>query len=268
MSDWIRVTRANPCPVCKKPDFCVVGLRFVQCMRIESDKPCKSQLGGWLHSLGDSTQLRPLPPRRHEPVVTIDAEAIMTALARETMPEMIERLAGSLGVSVRSLELIGAAWSPGHRAWGFPMKDWTGKTVGVRLRCGITGKKWAIKGSRAGLFYAEGEADEILVTEGPTDLAAAMTIGLSAVARASCMGSEEETDKLIRRKRARRVIIASDNDDVGYRGAEKLQEALSVPSVIFVPMAKDLRQAVSLGLTVEMLKSLTKSLCWHQPKRL
>lgn len=264
MSDnWTHVKRSAPCPICKKPDWCCVGTNFINCMRVESDKRCTN--GGWLHFIGDPVKQRPLPPRTEKPV-TIDASAIMRGFDADTWPDMLEQLAESIGVTMVSLDAIGAAWASGHNAWAFPMKNWQGQTIGIRLR-DHTGHKWAVKGSRAGLFYAEGGDRTVYICEGPTDTAAALSLSLCAIGRPSCLGCEQETDRLVKRKKASRVVLISDNDTPGYKGAEKLQAILSVPSVIFVPPAKDLRSFVQLGGTAQLIDSLTASLIWNQPKR-
>lgn len=264
MSDnWTNATKSTPCPVCKKPDWCCTGATFINCMRVESDKPCTN--GGWLHVIGDTTKLRPLPPKPERTPV-IDAAKLMREFAQETWAGMKEELAASLGVALDALEKLGCAWAEGHRAWAFPMKNSTGQTIGIRLR-DHTGHKWAVKGSRAGLFYAEGGDRTVFICEGPTDTAAAMSLHLCAIGRPSCLGCEIETDRLLKRKKAGRAVLISDNDTPGYRGAEKLQAVLSVPSVILVPPCKDLREFIRLGGTAALIDSLTRSLIWHQPKR-
>jgi len=62
-SKWIRVTRNNPCPVCNKPDWCLVAQdgKVVICARIESDKPAGNKGAGWLHYLDSALPIPPLP---------------------------------------------------------------------------------------------------------------------------------------------------------------------------------------------------------------
>ncbi len=55
-SDWMRVSKKRPCPVCAKLDWCLyVGPADAPtaaiCARIESQKRCGE--GGWLHQLRD-----------------------------------------------------------------------------------------------------------------------------------------------------------------------------------------------------------------------
>ena len=64
---WLRVNRRNRCPVCDKPDWCLISEdgKAVICARIESDKPAGNRGAGWIHTLGNFTPL-PLPKPRPE----------------------------------------------------------------------------------------------------------------------------------------------------------------------------------------------------------
>jgi phage/plasmid primase-like uncharacterized protein len=147
------------------------------------------------------------------------------------------------------------------------MRDQYGDIVGLRLRS-PNGGKFAVTGSRQGLFYTVDSVRDttVYIVEGPTDTAAALTIGLCAVVgRPSCSGCLDATLALITRFRFRRVVIVADNDAPGWRGAETLQAALRVPSMIVVPPAKDLRAAVRDGFTAEDLMVMGNAQIWKQP---
>lgn len=60
---WVRVNRRSPCPICGKPDWCLIAQdgKAAICARIESDKPAGAKGAGWIHAL-DSCM--PLPPRK------------------------------------------------------------------------------------------------------------------------------------------------------------------------------------------------------------
>lgn len=228
-------------------------------MRLASAHPVKN--GGWLHPLGaDASKVTPKPVQE---IHHINATAIMCEFAAGTTHEMLSVLAKRLAVSVDSLIQLGAAWVAPHNAWAFPMKDEHGNVIGVRLRSD-SGKKWAVTGSRAGLFFGRVEHDRLTcVCEGPTDTAAALSIGLHAVGRPSCIGQEEMLRSVLRH--ARRVLILSDNDDPGLNGATRLQSLLRCPSLIWCPPCKDIREFVSNGGTAKLLEALIASLVWHQP---
>lgn len=268
-NNWKRVTRQNPCPICGKPDWCTVGEIFIQCMRIESARPCVKS-GGWFHPIKDAPR-KPRVPQREQPAAPqpepqIDAAKMMREFAADVESgEQLLNLADDLGVDWQSLARIGTTWSAGHRAWAFAMRDGDANVIGIRLR-DHTGHKWAVRGSRAGLFYdPNNRADVAYIVEGPTDCAAAMDLGVYAIGRPSCMGSEQQVIRVVERVKVREVIIVSDNDSPGWRGAERLQALLKVRSVIFVPPAKDMRDFVRAGGTRRDIEALIKGLAWSKP---
>ena len=232
-------------------------------MRIQSAQPMHN--GGWFHKLDAGAQKSisiKEPP--HKP--TINATKLMFEYAGDTQEEKVCWFASSLGVSCDSLRRLDCAWAAPHRAWAFAMKDGWGNTVGIRLRY-ESGKKLAVTGSRQGIFIPNMEpAASVLICEGPTDLAAALTLGYFAIARPSCMGGNDFVNTAIRRFDCRQAIIVSDNDGPGIEGAKKLSQELRVQNCIVNPPAKDLREFISFGGTKELLDSMLKSLVWRQPK--
>ena len=187
----------------------------------------------------------------------------MRGFAEDSDRQIIDHLASELKVTSESLMAIGAAFSFEDHAWAFPMKDAYGNIIGIRLRDSL-GKKWAIKGSKAGLFYGPSSKQRTaVVCEGPTDTAAALMIGLDAIGRASCAGQEA---LLVEKLRPfQRVLIVSDNDGPGIAGAKRLQPMLLVPSLLWCPPSKDLREFVNRGGTKELIDAMTKSLIWKMP---
>jgi hypothetical protein len=82
----------------------------------------------------------------------------------------------------------------------FPMKDSNGRIVGIRLRL-PSGRKLAIKDGKEGLFYPGDlqPGGRLLAAEGPTDTAALLDLGFSAVGRPSCNGGIRHVLQLVRR---------------------------------------------------------------------
>lgn len=257
---WIRVTRQFKCPVCNHPDWCTIGERWICCMRVQSVHPAKN--GGWFHPIGENFKA-PIPVlRESEP--RINATEIMREYKADTSQSDVEALARRLGVTYDALSALGTGWSQQHQAWAFPMLDEYGNVIGIRLR-NDSGKKWAVTGSRAGLFFVPGKlTGEAFVLEGPTDTAAALTIGIQAVGRPSCQGQEEMIAARLRN--ASRVIIIADNDEPGIKGAERLQEKIKVPSVIWCTPTKDLREFVRNGGTMDLVRTMIKPLRWTIPQ--
>ncbi len=215
-SDWLRVTKQRKCPVCSHGDWCGITSdgKVARCMRVESAHPSN---GGWIHRLSDPVPVY-VPKTRPPPQRRSFAE-LVAQLRRITTPAMIEQHADELGVSADMLDAMTAAWCPAQDAWAFPMWSGSGSIVGVRLR-NVAGEKWAITGSKEGLFWPFGEPPEdgvLYVCEGPTDTTAAATLGLWAVGRPSCTGATEHLRELCRRMRAKRIVIIGDNDPAKQR---------------------------------------------------
>ncbi len=258
-SKWIPVSRKYPCPICHKPDWCAQGERFINCMRIANNNPCKN--GGWLYPL-NSEHPKPRPVRQWIPsTATPNLDAMLDQWRRQSNEAHLCWLASSLGVKCDALKSIGTCQRDEH-VWAFPMRDGDGKTIGIRLRHD-SGNKWAIKGSRQGLFITnQPSGDTAFICEGPTDTAAALTIGLWAVGRASCAGPNQELRRLLKARNIRRAVILSDNDDPGINGSERLSHEIGVACVVLVLPAKDMREFVRCGGNREMIEWMMRETIW------
>lgn len=251
----LRVSRQRRCPVCEKPDWCLVaedGSRAI-CARVASDR--RAGEAGWLHVLGASV-LPPLRSQRRSVAIEIgagDFEALAAAAERFDDldgPRDCGELARELGVSLESLRRLRVGWN--GWAWTFPMVNARGATIGIRLRR-PDGSKLAEKGSRQGLFIPLGGAgaEPLLITEGPTDLAAALDLGFDAIGRPSCAGGIELISSYLRLTGRRDVVVFADSDNAGRHGAQALAKSMalvarvriSAPPVQF----KDLRAWVRGG---------------------
>ncbi len=254
---WTRVNRSTPCPICTRTTWCTIGERGVCCMRIESGRPMKN--GGWLH-VSDAA---PRIERRHaQPTVSLsNPDALLTRWRADTTPEQVAGLAEDLGVKATALGALGAVYSATREAWAFPMRDGAGRTVGIRLRA--SGRKWAVDGSREGLFYGDSLSGIPLICEGPTDCAAAISIGFNAVGRPSCTGGVQHVRDLLTRLEVAKAIIVSDDDEPGRRGAVRLAAAIALPHKILAVPAKDLRDFVRAGATGALVRDMLKRQEWQ-----
>ena len=244
--NWQRVTRRRLCPVCGKPDWCMYSGDLdaptaAICARVESPKRCGE--AGWLHKLRDDP-LRPATRTRRLAVPTKPpAETLIVdfgGFARQyhlaAVPDVLRRFGEELGVSALSLRRLVVGWSARHGGWSFPMSDAAGNVVGIRLRL-PNGRKLAVKGGREGVFLPEGLTSPhpnplpkgegtkgeiplakgegtgwLLVCEGPTDTAALLDLGFSAVGRPSCTGGTRHLVSLLRRLAVPEVVIVADGD--------------------------------------------------------
>ena len=225
-------------------------------MRVASDHPCRGDAGGWIHRLTEQAG-SPRPFAFHLPVrvPTADFATLAAQWSRNLTNERLDAFASTLGVTVSSLRALGVGWT-GRGSYSFPMHDAQRRVVGIRLRDARTGRKFAVTGSREGVFLADRRQDDpLLVVEGPTDAAAALVLGFDAMGRPSCTGAVGITATLAHR---REVVIVADADAPGRRGAEALASTL-LPVVTSLrvieppPPHKDLREWLLQGLTREQL---------------
>jgi DNA primase len=142
-------------------------------------------------------------------------------------PAALDKLAVALGVSAESLWRMRVGWSAKNRAWAFPMSNAAGDVLGIRLRL-PSARKLSVKGGKEGLFIPEGidAGGLLLIAEGPTDTAALLDLGFSAVGRPSCTGGAGLLVELVRKLKPSGVVIVADADMPGQRGAESLAAAL------------------------------------------
>jgi 5S rRNA maturation endonuclease (ribonuclease M5) len=244
-SSFERITKSKPCAICGKDDWCT---RFrnggnAVCMRVESDRPCGN--GGWLHKIGSP---RGIAAERTATTIAkkIEFEWLTRNYEKSATNARVVSLAKSLGVAFEALRRLQVGWD--GEAFCFPMRDATGKAVGIRRRL-PDGKKLSVRGGHEGLFTPidlNGE-NPLVVCEGASDTAALLSIGVMAVGRPSCSGGVGFLRTLCEH---RRIIIIADNDAPGIRGANELKARLDDATVVIPPDgSKDIRDFLAAGGT-------------------
>lgn len=240
-NDWRRVSKAHPCPICGKPDWCAVSTdgAVALCHRVESSQRIGD--GGWLHRLQDI----PWQPRRRrmrtvrlaQPnAARADLPQLAASYRAAVNTDCLYQLALELGLSTRSLQRLSIGWSAEQQAWSFPMTDAVGNVCGIRLRR-PTGSKFAVKGGREGLFIPDrvgkgqsGSVPEIvplIIVEDPTDTVALLDMGFNCVVgRPSCTGGTRLLVELVKEWQPSEVVIVADNDEPGRHGADTLAARL------------------------------------------
>ena len=135
-SEWVRTRRARPCPICEKPNWCLIAAdeSAAICARIKSTHRCGD--AGWLHRLRDNFAL----PRAFTRKISLEScpqpdftERALT-FEKAVNAEHLRQHASSLGLSVESLTALGVGWAQPYDAWSFPMCDAHGAVRGIRLR--------------------------------------------------------------------------------------------------------------------------------------
>ncbi|MEQ8770076.1 MAG: hypothetical protein RIB60_06160 [Phycisphaerales bacterium] len=282
---WRRVSKANPCPVCGKPDWCMVKpdgsaaacARVPEgCAKDRDGRPITFRDGmGWVHQLVETDApcqprlTKKRTPRRPDPAIPFEAiaracheriqhEDIWPDLGLSREPLMAMRT----GIVFRDALARLDTRCPGRFAWTFPMRRPDGSVCGIRLRH-ETGEKRSIKGSHAGLFIPvpRGRSRSLFIVEGPTDTAAMWDLGLDAIGRHACRGQAEEAAQLAR---GREVVIVEDNDGPGRDGARSLaddllEHAASVKVIRATMGANDPREWKAKGATRAVVAAVVKS---------
>ncbi len=272
LTDFCRVSRHHPCPICRHPTWCLISRNSPQnpaeaiCARITS--PHKRGDAGWLHQIrGDyHAPQRPPPLPERPPVVRHDLAAACKKWEFRMSPQKREYLAGQLGLSEDSLRRLGVGWATAEAlrefntgcqeigAYVFPMHNAARGVIGARLRA-ESGFKWAIKGGKQGVFYPIGlkiGRQMLFLAEGPTDAMALLDMGFSAIGRANCSAGGNLLREIVRNLRPESVVVVSDNDEPGILGAAKIAEAMlghvREVKIIRTPAGvKDVRQWKSVG---------------------
>lgn len=262
----VRVTRRAPCPICGKPDWCVVARdeSKVFCCRTDqgSIRYC-DKLCAWEFKIeGEkayTAAIRVLRARATTPEPEIDAARLNAEYQIDIADAQIEALCKSLGIDEVGLGMLGVGYSESHHSYTFPMRNARERVIGIRLR-NLEGRKWAVCGSRNGLFMPEGfdPLGDVYICEGPTDTAACLGIGLEAIGRSSCRGEVAEIKSLFT-KLKRKAIVVSDNDGPGEAGAHALADELcgiTDVRVIYPLNAKDIREWIVNGATNKVIECI------------
>jgi len=248
--------------------------RQAVCTRVESSKKFGRSGPGWRHQLATG----PPPPRElakpyqapnRPPVDFSTLAGVWHQLARDNC--RLPQLATLLGLSVASLTVSKAGWSPERKAWSWPMYQPSGRIWGIRLRT-MDGRKFAVTGSREGLFLTRGlDKDErLFVCEGPTDAAALYDLGSCAIGRPSNISGSHLVAEYCRRNRARYVVLVLDRDTPNSaaaantaRGAASLLDLLR-PIVhtcwqVRSPFGKDIRDWLMKGGSAQSWRMVSES---------
>lgn len=189
------------------------------------------------------------------------------AMVKADRPAEVERRERMLGLPAGSLRRIGVVWAVGIGALAAPMYGPGKEPIGVRFRAD-DGRKWAMAGSRNGLFGLGSTMevrDTLYLPEGMTDTAALVGLGLWAIGRPSCTGGREYVRGLVRcLPSSVSIVVVSDADLAGRRGAAMLADELTddgrrVRMLVPVPGYKDVRDWIAAGATRSVIEYAARS---------
>jgi hypothetical protein len=152
----------------------------------------------------------------------------------------------------------------------FPMHDGAGNICGIRTR-DHAGNKRAIPGSKAGVFLSTFNLPDRpwLLCEGPTDAAAAMSLGFEPIGRPSCAGCERHVVDMCHRLDIDRLTICADSDGPGIAGARRIADILVAAGIavrLVTPAGhKDLRDWYRAGARSETVYTAWAQAEWRRP---
>lgn len=272
----LRVNRNNPCPICGRPNWCLIAEDSSKaiCSRISEGSVTKAGDAGWLHILIDR------PPQQRRKYVKPPAPGPAVDWGKLTNDYRkdfcMEGACALFGLSAMALDELLIGWDTEKNAHTFPMKDGRGYIIGIRLRL-LNGKKFSVPGSKNGIFWplsVKADSDELFfIGEGPTDCAALLDLGFSPVGRASCGTGYQYIKEMIEHYN-RQVVVFADKDEAkftpegrkffpGYDGGLKLARSVKpfVSSVRLIkpPVKKDIRAWYQAGCTRAAVLALVKN---------
>lgn len=233
----IRVSRRKPCPICDKPDWCLVATdgSAAICQRVESDKPVGTKGAGWLHRLNEDLPPMHYVERKPRTKIQRDWPAIAEKYHAAMTGDGWSVLADDLGLSVETLKAMQVGWDGSQSRYTFPMRNDAGDIVGIRTR-DQDGKRSVSGSDGNGLFFIPSmlSSDHLIICEGPTDMAALVDAGFgSAIGKPSCKLGDDYAVALIQRLRPAAVLLIPDRDAVGLQGfaalANKIVETEAMP---------------------------------------
>jgi len=271
ITKMLRVSKHNPCPICGKPDWCLVAEdgSVAICPHMEEGSAKRCGDAGYLHILKNRHNGHRQSARKRQLLKSTsigenqqrDFGQLARQYQQQLSTEKLDVLTDLLGVSAQSLKRLNIGWD--GKAYTFPISNDFGKIIGIQRRF-PTGRKISVRASKIGLFIPSALPSDglLLLCEGLTDTAAALDLDFAAIGRPSCNSKVEMTANLAR---GRTVVIVSDNDKVGQTGSKRLAQVLSLycPSVkiVYPPGGtKDLRQWLIAGLSKEILQELIQKI--------
>lgn len=163
---------------------------------------------------------------------------------RDVSYTSLNALARSLCLPLWTLGALGIGFDTRKGWWFFPMFDDDRRPVGLRYRT-LDGRKYSLKGGREGLFLPNMrvESDLVLITEGATDTATALSLGFHAIGRPSCASGTSYVERLMHGESPQNIVVMSDNDGPGLLGSNRLRDAIG--GLVVTPRDyKDIRELV------------------------
>lgn len=194
---------------------------------------------------------------------------IVSVMSASTPYHRLRELAEIIQVDEHALRDMPVIWVEERGAWGFPMRDWQGNIIGIKLRF-LDGTKLCVKGSKLGIYYVPSRLKRrefCIVTEGESDCLAAYSVGVQAVGLPSATTGYDEVCRFLVRLQPASVLVVADNDAPGLRAANAILERLkkrNMPCAVWLPPCKDFREwCIRVSATKASIMGIARSLLGH-----
>ncbi len=239
-TNWKSVTHQHRCPICGKDTWCgrKVDGDAVRCMRNTEAPPgwrlvkvCQDGGTVFAPENGRAPASTTSPPRQQSGKPARDWQAEAERYEQALTTEKLVELAEQLGARADALRAIDIGWRGQDSTWTSPEVNAGGQVVGINRRYG-NGSQKMIHGGHRGVIVPEGFADlpdPVLIVEGASDVAAARTMGLTAIGRSSNRSSKYLAEMFA----SRDVIVVGENDQKpdgnwpGHEGAVVVAKSLA-----------------------------------------
>jgi len=267
---WIQANKALPCPICGRTHYCSLNPDegIVKCTQLSdgSFTQRKDAAGmGFFHNHDFSDIVVPdTVVREVKPIPSWDRVIRMSLTAPRRHLRTLSRLLGGTPANLidceigflthKQIEDLGTTCNH-YGCWTFPMKNAQGKVIGVRLRT-PDGFKYALKGSRNGLFYSTlSPTQPVLIVDGASDAYKGHLHHLNIIGRPSSTTGNElllELFKDLRPLYVDQLLDADDNENREHARstANELLANLYHGSIFYPPRGKDLREWLEINTSV------------------
>lgn len=250
-NDWIRVERDMPCPICGRPDWCLLHQKGkkVICSRVRSTT--KVGQAGWIHKVNDNGLKKHKKPHQRKSNTCLNWERTSELYERKMNGERRIKLLQSLGIQGSNVTWdYQIGWD--GEAYTIPAYNGEGDMCGI-MRRWPDGKKMWVPRSRNGLFIPAMKSIEgnVSIAEGFSDASSLTDLGFRAIGRANCQTGVGYIKRwLYKNKKVSQVTIVSDNDMAGQAGATSLARELyggrcGIMMLDVPPQYKDVRQWIT-----------------------
>lgn len=231
---WVRVSRENRCPVCDRDTWCTVAVdesngavSMIKCCRKKSDRALVGKDGvvSWIHAdvmLASEVADR-IKSEKKRQVAKLGTDAlrqIAEDAAKRITKESLADLSRRLCVASSALRAVGVGLAnfpkTESECWTFPSRDAFGNVTGIVCRFANGVKRSWPGGSNSGIFVTPNWwrcAGPVFCVEGPTDVAALVSVSRCAIGRCNNTGGADAVKRAVARRCPDKTVVVIGESD-------------------------------------------------------